>query len=177
MESDEELMLATARGEEAALQALVARHGDPLYAYLCRLCGDAAEAEDLAQETWIRVARSAPSFDPARRFKTWAWGIATNVARDRFRRMSARGGPHRSIPPDTAAAGSAENELRSIARADLRGRLAELPERLRQALVLRYFEGLSEPEMADALGVARGTVKSRLHHAVAALRRSLGGKP
>ena len=58
---------------------------------------------------------------------------------------------------------------------DLRGRLAELPERLRQALLLRYYEGMSEPEIADALGIARGTVKSRLHTAVMALRRSLGG--
>jgi len=173
MESDEELMRAVARGEEAALRALVARHAKPLHAYLVRLCGDAAEAEDLVQESWIRIVRAASSFDPARRFRGWAYGIATNVARDRYRRLRARGGVHASLPAQTPAAAGAEG--RSIARLDLRGRLAELPERLRQALVLRYYDGLSEPEIAEALGIARGTVKSRLHAAVAVLRRSLGG--
>lgn len=173
MESDEELMQGVARGEDAALRALVARHAVPLHAYLARLCGDAAEAEDLAQESWMRIVRSASSFEPSRRFRTWAWGIATNVARDRFRRVRARGGPHAPLVAGTAASGGGES--RSIARVDLRGRLAELPERLRQALLLRYYDGMSEPEIAETLGIARGTVKSRLHAAVAALRRSLGG--
>jgi RNA polymerase sigma-70 factor (ECF subfamily) len=175
MESDEELMQAVARGEEMALRALVARHGSPLHAYLARLCGDASEAEDLAQESWMRIVRSASVFDPSRRFRSWAWGIATNVARDRFRRVRARGGLHAPLPANEAAGGAPEG--RSIARVDLRGRLAELPERLRQALLLRYYEGMSEPEIADALGIARGTVKSRLHAAVAALRRRFGGAP
>jgi RNA polymerase sigma-70 factor (ECF subfamily) len=173
MESDEELMQALARGEEAALSSLLLRHAAPLHAYLVRLCGDAAEAEDLAQESWIRIVRSASVFDPSRRFHGWAWGIATNVARDRFRHLRARGGVH--LPLNAGLHAPATTEGRSIARLDLRGRLAELPERLRQALVLRYYEGMSEPEIADTLGIARGTVKSRLHNAVAALRRSLGG--
>lgn len=173
MGSDEELMQAVARGEEAALRALFARHEAPLHAYLARLCGDAAEAEDLAQESWLRIVRAAPAFDSSRRFKAWAYGIATNVARDRFRRVRARGGPHAQL--ETGVVDPAVPETRSIARVDLRGRLAELPERLRQALVLRYYDGMSEPEIAEALGIARGTVKSRLHAAVAALRRGLGG--
>lgn len=173
MESDEELMQAVARGEEVALRSLLARHAGPLHAYLARLCGDAAEAEDLAQESWVRIVRSAGAFDASRRFRAWAFGIATNVARDRYRRVRARGGPHVGLPAGLAAAGAPE--ARSIARVDLRGRLAELPERLRQTLLLRYYDGMSEPEIAEALGIARGTVKSRLHAAVAVLRRSLGG--
>jgi RNA polymerase sigma-70 factor (ECF subfamily) len=173
MESDEELMRALARGEEAALSSLLSRHGPPLHAYLVRLCGDPAEAEDLAQESWMRVVRGAPVFDPSRPFRSWAWGIATNVARDRFRRLRARGGVHAPLNHNHPASGTADGP--SIARHDLRGRLAELPERLRQALVLRYYEGMSEPEIADTLGIARGTVKSRLHTAVTVLRRSLGG--
>jgi RNA polymerase sigma-70 factor (ECF subfamily) len=175
MESDEELMQAVARGEEAALGTLVARYADPLHAYLARLSGDAVEAEDLAQESWMRIVRAARSFDPSRRFRSWAWGIATNVARDRYRRVRARGGIHAPLQADAAVGRS--GEARSIARVDLRGRLAELPERLRQALLLRYYDGLTEPEIADALGIARGTVKSRLHDAVTVLRRSLGGSP
>lgn len=173
MESDEELMRAVARGEEAAVGALVERHADALHAYLVRLCGDPSEAEDLVQESWIRIARSAQAFEPSRRFRPWAWGIATNVARDRYRRIRVRGGAHASLHANTATL--ARSESASIARVDLRGRLAELPERLRQALLLRYYEGMTEPEIADALGIARGTVKSRLHAAIAGLRRSLGG--
>jgi RNA polymerase sigma-70 factor (ECF subfamily) len=173
MESEEELMLAVARGEEAALRTLVARHAQPLHAYLTRLCGDATEAEDLVQESWIRIVRAASRFDPARKFRSWAYGIATNVARDRHRRVRARGGAHAALPAHASAAPGAEG--RSIARIDLRGPLAELPEGLRQALVLRYYDGMNEPEIAEALGIARGTVKSRLHAAVAALRRRLGG--
>ncbi len=175
MGSDEELMQAVARGDEAALGELLARHGTPLHAYLARLCGDAAEAEDLAQESWLRIVRSAMAFDPSRRFRAWAYGIATNVARDRFRRVRARGGSH--VRLDAARVGAGAPEARSIARVDLRGRLTELPERLRQALVLRYYDGMTEPEIAETLGIARGTVKSRLHAAVAALRRGLGGVP
>lgn len=172
MESDEELMRSVARGEEAALRLLVERHAAPLHAYLARLCGDASEAEDLLQESWMRVVRGAPSFDPARRFRSWAYGIATHVARDRYRRHRARGGVHAALPPELPGPAT---EPRSLARMDLRGRLAELPERLRQTLVLRYYEGMDELEIAQTLGIARGTVKSRLHAAVASLRRSLGG--
>ncbi|CAG0980711.1 ECF RNA polymerase sigma factor SigW [Myxococcaceae bacterium] len=167
-------MRAVARGEEAALCLLVERHSAPLHAYLVRLCGDGAEAEDLLQESWLRVVRGASGFDPERRFRSWLYGIATHVARDRFRRSRARGGAHVPLPTTIAAAPS---EPRSLARVDLRGRLAELPERLRQTLVLRYYEGMDEPEIAKTLGVARGTVKSRLHAAVAALRRSIAGAP
>ena len=172
MESDEELMRGVARGEEAALSLLIERHAAPLHAYLARLCGDASEAEDLLQESWMRVVRGATSFDPTRRFRSWAYGIATNVARDRYRRARARGGVHLPLPATMA---SASGEARSLARLDLRGRLAELPERLRQTLVLRYYEGMDEPEIAETLGIARGTVKSRLHAAVSALRGSFGG--
>jgi len=168
-------MQAVAAGDETALGLLVSRHGGRIHAYLARLTGDAAEAEDLAQESWVRIARSAEGFDPGRRFRPWAYGIATNVARDRYRRARARGGPHAPLPGTLAAPDGGEG--RTMARLDLRGRLAELPERLRQTLVLRYFDGLTEPEIAEALGIARGTVKSRLHSAVASLRRSFGGRP
>lgn len=166
-------MRAVARGDEDALRALVARWAAPLHAHLARLCGDGVEADDLLQESWIRIVRGAPAFDATRSFRSWAFGITTHVARDRYRRVRARGGPHLEIPAGVRAEGG--GAARSIARLDLRGRLAELPERLRQTLVLRYFEGLSEPEIADSLGIARGTVKSRLHAAVSALRRTLGG--
>jgi RNA polymerase sigma-70 factor (ECF subfamily) len=168
MESDEALMVAVARGDERALLQLVDRHAGRIHRFLARMSADAAEAEDLLQETWIRIVRSADSFDPSRRFQPWAFRIAGNLARDYHRRRLVRNrGPE---PASTRA-----SQLDPLERMDLRARIAALPERLREVLVLRYYEGMSEVEMAEALAIPRGTVKSRLHHAMRGLRRGYQG--
>ncbi len=166
MHSDEELMVAVARGDEAALTTLVGRHAPKLHAYLLRQSGSAADADDLLQETWVRVARSAGRFDPARRFRSWLYGIATNLTRDLFRRRGTRDGALRQL----AAQPRPEPDLGAVDRSALHGRIARLPEHMRAVLLLRYYEGMSEAEMAEALEIPRGTVKSRLHAALCALR-------
>ncbi len=164
MESDEELMAAVAaRSDAGALSALVDRHAAPLHRFLARMTGDPAEAEDLLQETWIRIARGARRFDPGRRFRPWAWGIAANLARDHHRRRRVRREGTPALAAETSGASALE-------QADVRGRLARLPARLREVVVLRYYEGLDEGELAQALDVPRGTVKSRLHAAMRMLR-------
>jgi RNA polymerase sigma-70 factor (ECF subfamily) len=168
MEADEELMRAVALGDERALGVLVDRHAPRIHAFLVRLVDDASDADDLVQETWLRVARGAGSFDPARRFRPWLYGVAANLARDlqRRRRVRARPlepGPTATTPSDPSVA------------LDLRARLGELPTRLREVVLLRYFEDMSEAEMSRALRVPPGTVKSRLHAALRKLRQSYGG--
>ncbi len=79
-------MTAVASGDETALAALIDRYAASVHAYLLRHSGDRDDADDLLQETWVRVARSAKRFDTARRFRSWIYGIATNLARDLFRR-------------------------------------------------------------------------------------------
>ncbi len=168
MRSDEDLMAAVASGDETALAALIDRYAASVHAYLLRHSGNREDADDLLQETWVRVARSARSFDTARRFRSWIYGIATNLARDLFRRRMTRERALRTLamnPPATSGADSAD-------RGELRERIAELPDNMRAVLLLRYYEGMSEAEMAETLGVPRGTIKSRLH---AALRRLRGG--
>ncbi len=166
MGSDEELMAALARGDEGALGRLMERHGALLHGLLVRLLGDGAAAEDLFQETWIRIVRAAPRFDPRRRFRPWAVRIATNLARDEHRRRRLRlGGGHRPAEEERAPEGGDPAEA-----GELRERLRALPPHLREPLVLRYFGGLDEGEIAAALDIPRGTVKSRLHHAVKRLR-------
>jgi RNA polymerase sigma-70 factor (ECF subfamily) len=170
MRSDEDLMAAVARGDEAALAALIDRYAANVHAHLFRYSGNREDADDLLQETWVRVARSAKRFDTARRFRSWLYGIATNLARDGFRRRVTKERAFRELamsPPATPTADPAD-------RSELRERIAELPESMRAVLLLRYYEGMSEAEMAGCLEIPRGTVKSRLHAALRELRGGYG---
>lgn len=168
MESDEELMAAIARGEEQALATLIERHAGGLFGFLVRVSRNRDDAEDLLQDTWMRVARGAGSFDPKRRVRPWLYGIAANLARDAFRRRAVR---VRAARAEHAEEGSTRTPFRPLDGIDMRDRLLRLPDRLREVLVLRFYQGFDEAEMADALGVPRGTVKSRLHTAIGALRQ------
>ena len=161
-------MEAVASGDEGALTTLIDRYAASVHAYLLRHSGSREDADDLLQETWVRVARSARSFDTARRFRSWIYGIATNLTRDLFRRRMTR---ERALR-DLATQPSASPRADSVDRGELREHIAELPENMRAVLLLRYYEGMSEAEMAEVLDIPRGTVKSRLH---AALRKLRGG--
>jgi RNA polymerase sigma-70 factor (ECF subfamily) len=170
MRSDEDLMAAVASGDEAALATLIDRYAASLHAYLFRHSGSREDADDLLQETWVRVARSAKSFDTTRRFRSWVYGIATNLARDWFRRRTTKERALHTLalsPPAAPRADSAD-------RNELRERIAKLPENMRAVLLLRYYEGMNEAEMAESLEIPRGTVKSRLHAALRELRGGYG---
>jgi RNA polymerase sigma-70 factor (ECF subfamily) len=167
MESDEELMQAVARGDERALATLVERYAGRIHAFLARVVGDRDDADDLLQDTWMRVARGARGFDAARTVRPWLYGIAANLARDLHRRRAVR---VRAVQEGTLEVSQQAESPRPVERIDMRERLARLPERLREVLVLRYFDGLDEAEMAEALAIPRGTVKSRLHGALRELR-------
>lgn len=163
-------MAAVASGDEAALTALIDRYSDRVHAYLLRHSGNREDADDLLQETWVRIARSAKSFDTARRFRSWIYGIASNLARDLFRRRMTKERALHELSTHPPAASGAD----SIDRGELREQIAELPENMRAVLLLRYYEGFSEAEMAEVLDVPRGTVKSRLHAALRRLRGEYG---
>jgi RNA polymerase sigma-70 factor (ECF subfamily) len=172
--SDEDLMVRVQAGDPQALGMLIDRWRGPLYAFLWRRAGDAAD--DIFQESWIRVSRARDRFDLSKRFSTWLFQIANNLCRDRWRRLDAR---HRALAAlreeriaggDDAAPPPALPSDRKLER-----QLAALPERLREVLVLRYYQDLGEAEIAEVLGIPRGTVKSRLHAAVRAARTLLQG--
>jgi RNA polymerase sigma-70 factor (ECF subfamily) len=169
--SDEELMARLQAGDERALAQLMQRYQAPLYGFLSRRVGSAAD--DLFQETWIRIVRARERFDTERRFAAWLYQIANNLCRDRYRRVDAM---RRAVDSFRVE----DETLRETAAAPalpagdaMRERVLALPDRLREVLVLRYYEDLGEEEMANVLGVPRGTIKSRLHAAVRALRESL----
>jgi RNA polymerase sigma-70 factor (ECF subfamily) len=165
MAADEDLLQAVARGDGDALVALCGRWERPLYAFLARHTAG-RDVDDLYQETWLRVVRAARRFDPGRRFSTWLFQIALNLARDWHRRA-----PPEPVDPaqhDAAHPGAA---ARVDAALDARRLLAALPEPQREVVLLRYYHDLPEDEVAAILGCPRGTVKSRLHHAMARLAR------
>jgi RNA polymerase sigma-70 factor (ECF subfamily) len=161
-------MLLLQRGDATAFERLLERYQRRLFGFLLRRA-PSQHAEDLFQETWLRVVRSRGSFDPARRFSTWLFQIANNLCRDGARRSAVeakdRTRQQAELPSQGAAGMTALD-----AKLDAQKRLAQLPESLREVLVLRYFEDLGEREIAEIVGVPPGTVKSRLHAAVRALR-------
>ena len=176
--TDEAIVARIAVGDTRAFPELVARYRRRVYAVLVRATGRPQEADDLFQETWIRVARGAAGFDPTRQFASWVARIATNVAIDWMRAAGTRAGVSAEEPEASSHAASptplaSEAMEAEVERRRLAAALANLPERMREAILLRYFEGLSEHAMSTQLGVPSGTVKSRLSNAVSALRRAL----
>jgi RNA polymerase sigma-70 factor, ECF subfamily len=174
--SDSLLMSWIAVGELAAVAPLIARYERPLFALMLRTLRDPAVAEDLLQETWIRVVRSAKSYDPSLPFNPWLFRIAWNLLRDAISRRETRAAREMpidhatAIAHDATACRTAEERQQSE---QLRATIAALPPRLAEAVVLKYFDELTEREVASRLGVPIGTVKSRLHHALRKLAVAL----
>jgi RNA polymerase sigma factor (sigma-70 family) len=162
MATDEALVARLAQGDEAALRELLQRYERPLSSFLYRHTGG-RDVEDLYQETWWRVVRYSGRFDATRRFSTWLFQIAINLCRDWHRRGGRETQP---VADDVAAP---DTRPRSEAAVDAALLLAGLPEPQREVIVLRYYHDCSEEQAAEILGCPKGTVKSRLHHALANL--------
>ena len=158
------------RGELQAFELLFDRFRGRLFGFLVRRCGDGSVAEDLLQETWLRVVRSRDRFDPRRRFSTWLFQIANNLCRDRGRRLEVERRGKRKLTEALLADTPASRTSPVDARLDMSGQLARLSDRLREVVVLRYFHDLSEREIATIVGIPPGTVKSRLHQAIRVMR-------
>lgn len=172
-ESDAYLMGSIANGESDAVRPLIERYQRPLVGLLRRALGDSDDIEDVAQETWIRVVRSARRYDPAQRLSGWLFAIAWNLVRDRW----SKARPFADAELESIPSGLASAEDGVIARdraRRLRDLIADLPDRLAETVFLRYFEELSEREVAAQLGVPVGTVKSRIHNALLRLATAWG---
>ena len=170
--SDRELAdRVVASGDEAAFEVLYRRHTPSVFRFVLRLSGgDAVEAEDLMQETWIKAARSLARFEWKSAFCTWLMGIALNqfrqLARRNGRLLTAVAGEW-DLPSDAVEPGS------SI---DLERALALLPHGFRTVLVLHDVEGFTHREIGEQLGISEGTSKSQLHEARRAMRRLLNAE-
>lgn len=176
---DAELARRAGKGDMSAFEELVMRHADALYAVLRRFGLDDEEAQEVAQETFLRAWRALPRFEGRSRFFTWLYRIAFNEAQRRLAKRPSAGAvvSTEERPLDEIAdegpgpAGTLErDELRSALAAGLR----ELPTELRAPVVLRDVEGLSTAEAASVLDLGEAAFKSRLHRGRMALRALLG---
>jgi RNA polymerase sigma-70 factor (ECF subfamily) len=177
--SDEELLVLSREGDRQAFRLLLERHRDDLLRYLVRFLGSRAAADDVFQETFIQVHLAADTFDPERRFRPWLYAIASNKARDHHRRGKRRAAASLNTPLATAGERSLADFLETTEdspdrpASDEEMRLAvkrvvdEMPAHYREILLLAYFHRMSYQQIAEVLGIPLGTVKSRLHAAVA----------
>jgi RNA polymerase sigma-70 factor (ECF subfamily) len=179
--TDEQLLSAYRRGERASFQKLVERYQRELFHFLVRFLGDRAAAEDVFQETFLQVHQSADQIDPTRRFRPWLFTIAANKARDLMRSQARRptNPLQASINPGDDESGefmdlmssSEDSADEPMQRAELQQSVQKavmgMPEHLREILLLSYFHQFPYKQISDILEIPLGTVKSRLHAAVA----------
>jgi RNA polymerase sigma-70 factor, ECF subfamily len=161
---------AVAEKQEALAEA-VTRYKLRLYRYLVRLVREPALADDLFQQTWLNVVRQAHRYDPARNFDTWLFAIAHNAAMDELRRRHGENIEDCEIAaesPDALTAAIAQERSEQLA-----GAVSVLPPLYREALTLRFEEGMKLEEIAEVTGAPLSTVKSRIQRALEALRRTL----
>ncbi len=189
--TDEALLTAYRKGDPDALEALIRRYHDDLMRFLLRLVGNRAGAEDVFQETFLQIHTSAGTFDTSRRFKPWLFTIAANKGRDHLRRSNRRRALDLSAPVGGGGGGSGggdegttfvdllEIDVTQPSQGtddDERDRTVQqaidgMPDILREVLLLAYFQRMSYNQVAEALEIPLGTVKSRLHAAVALFAR------
>jgi len=186
LETSEATLIARCRaGEQAACEQLVAEHQAMVFQLGCHLLGSRDEAYDLSQEVFLRVFRTIDRFRADASLKTWIYRIAINQASNRRRFWSRRHrlgqvslDAHVEVHGEPTEATDASSPHRILASKQLAERLTvaldALPFDQRTVIILREVEGLSYDEIAQALDIAVGTVKSRLTRARQALRASLG---
>src|ERR1043165_9961758 len=175
------LLPAVARGDIASFEALFDRYSGTLYALLLRILGNPEDAQEVLQESFVKVWTNAKMFDAVRGSEAaWLISIARSRGIDKLRSRRVRSDrendagreiSHRSAFVDHAT--GAEDGIRSQEQRAVRGALAELPEAQRIALELAYFEGLSQSEIAARLAEPLGTIKTRMQLGMKNLRERL----
>ena len=185
---DRELAGKARSGDRGALEALYERHKGPLLGFLTRTLGKQPLAEDVFQETWMKVIDRIERFDSDKgQFKSWLFRVGANAAVDRIRREAVRKGPELDAPVRS----NGEDSLRRIDLVESTGpgparlgdshllgeamdqALGGLPPFQRTAILLRHQQGMSTKEVSETLGIPEGTVKSMIHRGFRTLRRNL----
>jgi RNA polymerase sigma-70 factor, ECF subfamily len=188
LEDDAALVAALGSGEPRALEALYERYSRGVYSVAVHLLGDGAAAEDVVQETFLKLWRQPTAYDPHRgRLLPWLLGVAHHQAIDQLRRRRLEQRYRAVGPPDADGDGLLEGlELSSVdadpharasageARQALVGALADLPAEQRVPLLLAYYRGLTQSEIAHVLGEPLGTIKTRMRLGLQRLRAMPG---
>jgi RNA polymerase sigma-70 factor (ECF subfamily) len=171
-DEDHALMAEVARGDAQAFRRLVDRHAGWGVAFVERMVGARADAEDLVQTAFLRVWQGAAKWEPAARFRTWFYRVLYNLCMDHFRANAAPTEEVDEELPDGRPDGEAT--LAAAQRADrVRAAIGALPARQRAAIVLCYYQELSQADAAATLGVSEGALESLLSRGRAALRKAM----
>lgn len=174
-DKDSQLMLAYAKGDSAAFEALYRKHKDALYRYFLRQCSNQALAEELYQEVWIRVIKARDSYEQKAKFTTWLYRIAHNILVDQFRQPQTEKDDETEAEniPDNAANDpeTIVSSQEKIAR--FRVQLKNLPKEQLEVFLLKEEAGLSIEEIALTVGEGKEAVKSRLRYAIKKLKQAL----
>jgi RNA polymerase sigma-70 factor, ECF subfamily len=182
--SDQDVVLHAVAGREAAYRELIRRYQRPIFALLFRMVRDRELAEDLAQETFIKVLNAIDSYRPEFKFSSWIFKIANNTAIDHLRRrsldtLSLDGSPHAATAEAVEAttlqiSDGAESQLEEVTARELglqiETAIAELRPEYRACILLRHVEGRPYEEISEMLDLPLGTVKTYIHRARNELR-------
>jgi RNA polymerase sigma-70 factor (ECF subfamily) len=168
---DRELVERAQRGDESAFAALAVRIADRMYAIAHHILGDADRADDAAQQAMIDIWRHLPALKDPDRFQVWAHRVVVRAAYAEARRLRTWTLKVKSVTLDSrsspdVAAGVADRD-------QLERGFVRLPIDHRAVVVLKHFAGLSDEEIAEALDIPVGTVRSRLHYSIRSLRAAL----
>lgn len=176
VQTEEAVLIERSReGDQDAFRQLVERYQVAVHNLAYRMLGDPNDAEDAAQEIFMRIYRQLGRYDPSRKFSTWTLAIATNYCIDQLRRRRMQLVPLENIIPwaRSREVGPEGEAITQEARDDVQRLIMRLPEKYRAPLVLRYFEELSCAEIAEVLGMPEGTVKTQIHRARKSLEKLL----
>ena len=173
--NDEGLMLRVCNGDHRAFSVLVERYSDMAYAAAYRMCSDRVEAEDIVQEAFMKLWQKPQSYDPAKgaKLSTWFYRVVSNLAIDKMRKKKPQKNPDvlERMQADTTPADDALQM--SQEQVAIENAIQALPERQRLALNLCFYEGLSNKEAADIIGVGVKALESLLMRAKAKLKSEL----
>jgi RNA polymerase sigma-70 factor (ECF subfamily) len=175
-ERDEYLMTQVADGRHEQLERLVRRHAGALLTFLCRMVGDRHRAEELFQEVCLALWVKRRRYQYPRPFRPWLYAIALNKCRESFRTQppAALSLDGRSGADPPAAGAGPDEQAMAGETAELIGRaVTRLPQQQRAVVVLRLWQGLAYARIADLVGCSEATVRSHMHHGLAALRQTL----
>ncbi|MBN1272136.1 MAG: RNA polymerase sigma factor [Candidatus Aminicenantes bacterium] len=159
-----------------AVAALVQKHSSRLYALILKLVGSPPLAEDILQETWVLVTRKFDQYDPTRPILPWLIRISVNCCRSFWRSLHAKNlqkKDNRDILIDSFSVSSSDGSPSIDRRLEISKALSVLSPKIRETIVLKFYSGLTQEEIAETLGIPPGTVKSRLFAGLAKLRDHL----
>ncbi len=174
---DDALMILFAGGEQAAARILTARLLPRVLNHAARVLGDRAEAEDVAQEAMLRLWKAAKEWQQGgAKPSTWLYRVTANLAIDRLRKSGRQVGMDENFEPEDDRPGAEAQMIEADRRSALDAGLASLPERQRQAVVLRHIEGLANPEIAEILEISVEAVESLTARGKRSLAQALAGQ-